>query len=46
MKYIITYAVFLTALYLGIGSLEKTDILNIQGEISIFSSYVPHEFKK
>jgi hypothetical protein len=31
---------------LGTGSLEKTDILNIPGEISIFSSYVPHEFKK
>jgi hypothetical protein len=31
---------------LGNGSLEKTDILNIPGEISIFSSYVPHEFKK
>jgi hypothetical protein len=31
---------------LGTGSLEKTDVLNIPGEISIFSSYVPHEFKK
>jgi hypothetical protein len=31
---------------IGTDDLEKTDILNIPGEISIFSSYVPHEFKK
>jgi hypothetical protein len=31
---------------LGTGNLEKTDILNIPGEICVFSSYVPHEFKK
>jgi hypothetical protein len=31
---------------LGTGSLVKTDILNTPGEISIFSSYVPHEFRK
>lgn len=31
---------------LGTGNIEKTDILNVPGELCIFSSYVPHEFKK
>jgi hypothetical protein len=31
---------------LGEGNVNITDILNIPGEVSIFSSYVPHEFKK
>jgi hypothetical protein len=31
---------------LGEGNVNSVDILNVLGEISIFSSYVPHEFKK
>jgi hypothetical protein len=31
---------------LGTGNLGGTDILNVPGELCIFSSYVPHEFKK
>ena len=31
---------------LGGGNIDMVDILNVPGEISIFSSYVPHEFKK
>jgi hypothetical protein len=31
---------------LGEGNVDPTEVLNVPGEISIFSSYVPHEFKK